>query len=49
MSNLRKCPACRPSATPGYIVTGNRVTRCEVCKGWGLATLLAIIGWELSM
>lgn len=44
-----KCPACQPSTTPGYIVTEDKVKRCEVCKGHGIATDTQIMAWEASL
>jgi hypothetical protein len=47
---MTKCPKCRrPGQTvPGYIVTGNSIVRCDVCKGWGFCSLRAIMAFELT-
>jgi len=42
---MTKCPACAQSEHPGY----NGLVRCEVCKGAGVATIVAIMGWEASL
>ncbi len=47
---MTKCPACTSDrfhgAPVGYKSNGQR---CEVCLGWGITTLIRIMGWELSL
>lgn len=41
------CPNCiRPGQShPGYL----NGSRCGVCRGWGVATLLRVMAWECSL